>query len=90
MSEVDASVTLFNLHLHTVGLPVHALIQRGQGIQTPGNQNNKGFLSNTGRDPLKNHKITLLGFNIGLSFAFRWRTGDGPLIVVQQKKRCQS
>ena len=31
------------------------------------NHENIGFLSNTGPDPLKNHKATKLAFNVGLS-----------------------
>ena len=60
---------------------------------------NIGFLSNTGPDPLKNHKATNPAFNVGPSsarqrnailMAFRWRADDGPLIDLssphQQKK----
>ena len=45
----------------------HAQIQRGwQGVWTPSLKNHKsiGFLSNTGPDPLKNHKATKLAFNV--------------------------
>ena len=44
------------------------------------NHKNIGFLSNTGPDPLKNHKATKPAFNVGI--AFRGRVDDGPLIVV--------
>ena len=44
------------------------------------NYKNIGFLSNTGPDPLKNHKATKPAFNVGM--AFRWRADDDPLIVV--------
>ena len=50
---------------------------------------NKGFLRNTGLDPLKNHKPA---FHVGSSsarqqnaiklMAFRWRAYDSQLIVV--------
>ena len=43
-----------------------------QGVQTPPpqkNYKNIGFLSDTGPDPLKNHKATKLAFNIGPSSA---------------------
>ena len=55
------------------------------------NYKNIGFLSNTGLDPLKNHKATELAFNVGqssarqrnaISMAFRWHADDGPLLVV--------
>ena len=57
------------------------------------NHKNIGFLSNTGPDPLKNHKATKPALNVGPASArqqnvkhhfmvFRWRTDDGPLIVV--------
>ena len=54
-------------------------------------QRMKRILSNTGPDPLKNHKAIKPTFNVGQSsacqrnaiqMAFRWRTDDGPLIVV--------
>ena len=57
----------------------------------PKNHKNIGFLSNSGPDPLKNHKATEPAFNFGLSSArqrnaiqmvFRWRADDGPLIVI--------
>ena len=66
----------------------HARIQRGT---PPENHKNKGFLSNTGLDPLKNHKATNPAFNVGPSsarqrntiwMAFHWQADDGPLIVV--------
>ena len=50
-----------------------------------------GFLSNTGSDPLENHKATKPAINVGpLSahqgknalMAFRWRANDGPFLVV--------
>ena len=55
------------------------------------NHNNIGFPSNTGPDPLKNHKATKPAFNVGPSWAlqrnaiqmaFCWRADDGPLIVI--------
>ena len=50
----------------------------GQGVWNPSkNHKNIGFLSNTGQDPLKNHKATKPAFNVGQSSA-----DDGPFIVV--------
>ena len=70
----------------------------GVGVWTPfvKSQKNIGFLSNTGLNPLENHKATKLAFNVGhhrpasetplkwrfAEMAFRWRADDGPLIVV--------
>ena len=45
------------------------------------NHKNIGFLSNTGLDPLKNHKATKPTFNVGPS-SFRWRANNGPQIMV--------
>ena len=47
-------------------------IQRGGGGSVldpppPENHKNIGFLSNIGRDALKNHKATKPAFNVGLS-----------------------
>ena len=50
-------------------------------------QKYKGFLSNTGPDPLKNHKAAKPAFNVGPPLAcqrnaiymvFRWRIDNGP------------
>ena len=42
----------------------------GQGVRTPlKNHKNIGFLSNTGPDPLENHKATKPAFNVGPSTA---------------------
>ena len=50
---------------------------RGSGPPPLKNQKNIGFLSNTGLNPLENHKTTKLAFNVGPLSA------DGcPLIVV--------
>ena len=47
----------------------------GQEVQSPlKNHKNIGFLSNTGPDPLKNHKAT--------KPTGRWWADDGPLLVV--------
>ena len=57
------------------------------------NHKNIGFLSNTGPDPLKNHKATKPALNVRPSLvhqrnpiymAFCWWADDGPLIVVFQ------
>ena len=49
----------------------HVRIQRGEGGQDPPPEKsqNKGFLSNTGQDPLKNHKDTKHAFNVRQSSA---------------------
>ena len=58
---------------------------------TQNNHKNIGFLSNTGPDPLKNHKATKPSFNVGpslacqrnaIQMAFRWQADDGPLLVL--------
>ena len=66
----------------------------GQGVRTPPPLKYHkaiGFLSNTGPDPLENHKATMPAFYVGptsarqrnaIKMAFRWRANDGPLIVV--------
>ena len=64
----------------------------GQGVRTPLKKSqNKGFLSDSGPDPLKNNEATEPAFNVGPSsarkrnailIAFRWRADDGLLIVV--------
>ena len=55
----------------------------GQGVRTPlKNHKNIGFRSNTGPDPLKNHKVTKPAFNVRSSSAFRWRADDGSILVV--------
>ena len=41
----------------------------GQGVRTPPPPKNIGFLSNTGPDPLKNHKAAKPAFNVGPSSA---------------------
>ena len=55
------------------------------------NHKNIGFLSNTGPDLLKIHKVTKPTFNVGpssarhrnaIKMAFRWRADDGPLLVL--------
>ena len=49
----------------------HVRIQRGDRGSGPSLKNHKniGFLSNTGPDPLKNHKATKPAFNVGPSSA---------------------
>ena len=51
----------------------HVRIQRGGGGRGSGpslkNHKNIGFLSNTGPDPLENHKATKPAFNVGPSSA---------------------
>ena len=68
----------------------------GQGVRTIPlkNQENVGFLSNTGPYPLKNHKATKPAFNVGPSSArqrnafigvpakrHKWRLGGGPIMA---------
>ena len=64
----------------------------GQGVLTPTekSQKNIGFLSNTGPDPLKNHKATKPAFNVGPSShhrpasetPFKWRFAGGPMMAL--------
>ena len=59
----------------------------GQGVRRQlKNQKNIGFLSNTGPDPLKNHKLPSPGPMQAkrdlIEMAMRWLSDDGPLIVV--------
>ena len=64
----------------------HARIQSGEGVWTPWKiTKHRGFLSNTGPDPLKNHKATKPAFSVGPSMArqrIRWRADDDSLIVM--------
>ena len=63
----------------------------GQRVRIPSEKSqNIGFSSNTGPDPLKNHKATKPAFNVGpllacqqnvILMAFCWWANDGPLIV---------
>ena len=65
---------------------------RGSGPSLK-NHKNIGFLSNTGMDPLKNHKPTKQAFNIGPLTVHQRNAIDGPLIVVsspyQLKKKIE-
>ena len=54
----------------------------GKGTAPLKNHKNIEFLSNTGQDPLNKHKATNPAFNVGPSYAFRWRADDGPILVV--------
>ena len=54
-------------HLHTCADPEGG---GGQGVR---------FISNTGPEPLKNHKVTKPAFPC---WAFCWRAHDDPLMVV--------
>ena len=57
----------------------------GRGSRSPRkNHKNIEFLSNTGLDPLKNHKATKPAFNVGPSsaMAFRWRADDGQILMI--------
>ena len=63
---------------------VHTRIQRGTGGPDPAPENHKniGFLSNTGTDPLKNHKAAKPVYNVGPSSARQRNAEDGPLLVL--------
>ena len=79
--------------------------EHGTGDLDPPPENHKAiwFLSNTGPDPLKNHKATRLALNVGSSSAgqrkmvFLLQVEDGRHIMVfgsslpsSNKKTCQS
>ena len=75
------------LYLQCYTYHIHARIQRGgQGVGAPGNHKNIGIFSNTGPDPLKNHKATsqrsILGHHWHASETpFKWRLALGPIMV---------
>ena len=78
----------FNTSVRSWELVHHVRIQRGQGVRPPllKNHKNKGFLSNTGLDPLKITKLpskhSILGHHRQANeTSFKWRVDDGPLIV---------
>ena len=53
-----------------------------QGVWIPlKNHKNIGFLSNTGPNPLINHKAIKPVFNVGPALACQQTAKDGPLIV---------
>ena len=53
---------------------------RGSGSPPPlKNHKNLGFLSNTGRDPLKNYKATKPVFNVGPTF--KWCFAGKPMMA---------
>ena len=64
----------------------------GRGVRTTlENHKTIKFLSNTGPDPLEDHKATKPGFNVGPTStrinsnhltAFHWRADFGPRLVV--------
>ena len=54
---------------HSIGSQGMGGSSGGQGVRTPlKNHKNKGYLSNTGQEPLKNHKATKPAFNVRPSF----------------------
>ena len=66
---------------------VHGRIQKGRpGVWTPlKNHKNKGFLCNTGPDPLRNHKPTKPASACqgkAISMVFCWLADGGPFIAV--------
>ena len=82
---------------------MHGSREKDRGPDLPPPENHKNIVfSNTGPDPLKNHKTTK-PFNVGPSsarqrndilIAFHWRAYDGSLLVVfgypyQQNKKQQ-
>ena len=55
---------------------------RGSGPPSLKNHTNIGFLSNTGLDPLKNHKVTKQSFNVVRSSALhQWRFAGEPMMA---------
>ena len=56
-----------------------------RGPEPPEKSQNIGFPSNTGLDPLKNHKATKPTFNVGPSSAaespLKWRFAGGPMMA---------
>ena len=63
---------------------IHACIRgRGQGsLDPPENRRNIVFPCNAGPDPLKNHKVANLAFNVGPSSVcqqIQWRFAGGPM-----------
>ena len=69
---------------------------RGSGPPPLKNHKNIGYLSNTGLDPLENHKVTKLAFNVGplsacqsnaISMEFRWRADDQNSILSLKKTK---
>ena len=61
----------------------HVQIQWGGGVGGPDpllkNHKNVGSLSNTGLDPLKNHKATKSAFSDGSPF--KWRFAGGTMMA---------
>ena len=58
----------------------------GGGLDPPENPKYIGFLSNTGLDPLKNHKATKPAFKFGLQrqareTPFKWCIAGGPMMA---------
>ena len=63
---------------------IHACIRgRGQGsLDPPENRRNIVFPCNAGSDPLKNHKVANLVFNVGPSSVcqqIQWRFAGSPM-----------
>ena len=97
---IDMEVMLQQGSVHSIWSSVHLKLiyhtcadpEGGQGGPDPPpslkDYKNIGFLSNTGLDPLKNHKATKLAFNIvpssasqqnAIEMAFHWRADDDRL-----------
>ena len=63
---------------------IHACIRgRGQGsLDPPESRRNKVFPCNAGPDPLRNHKVVNLVFNVGPSSVcqqIKWRFAGSPM-----------
>ena len=80
-----------NVSLTVKYLYVHARIQKGWGPEGAGtegrdpllkNHKHIEFLSNSGPDPMKNHKATKPAIQFWAIISFLWRADDGRLIVV--------
>ena len=88
---VTKTSLLWPLDLSAIGLMRGSRVGE-QGVQIPlKNHKNIGLVSNTGLDPLSNHKANKPAFNVGpplalqqnaIYMALRWRADDGPLTVV--------
>ena len=53
----------------------------GRGSRPPEKSQNIGYLSNTGPDPLKNHKATKPSVNVGPSSIRQRNASGGPMMA---------
>ena len=86
-SSLDSSPDVLTKMYLLIFFLMHVRIQRGgQGVWTPPEKSQK--YSNTGLDPLKNHKATKPAFNVGPIgpptkchlMAFCWQADDSQLL----------